>query len=81
LRRKKFLKEEISSLKSKYNDRLIVGLGCLDTGINGNESLLSVEQLERDLLLCKELGIKKVVLFRLSGLNKEYLKKEILKNM
>ncbi|MBS3174963.1 hypothetical protein J4440_03730 [Candidatus Woesearchaeota archaeon] len=69
-----FLKEEISSLKSKYNDRLIVGLGCLDTGINGNESLLSVEQLERDLLLCKELGIKKVVLFRLSGLNKEYLK-------
>lgn len=67
------LKYKIMNLKNKYND-IIIGLGCLSKGINGTEKMLSPEQLERDLRICKELSVKEVVLFRLEGLSKEYLK-------
>ena len=68
------LRSELKTLKYHYKDNVMVGLGCLAVGINGNESLISSKQLERDLNLCKEIGIKEVVLFRLGGLNKDYIK-------
>ncbi len=57
-----------------YGDKFVVGLGVLAVGINGNESIISKEILERDLNICKKYNIKEVVIFRLAGLNKEYLK-------
>ncbi len=68
-----FMKSEIESGVKKYKDRFLVGLGVIATGIKGDEKLLSAEELERDLKLCKELGINEVVLFRLGGLNKDYI--------
>lgn len=58
-----------------YKDKFIVGLGCIDVGINGNETLLSPEELARDIRICKEVGIHEVVIFRLSGFNKLYKEK------
>jgi len=69
-----FLEKEIKNGVEKYSDKFLVGLGCIAIGINGNEPLLKPEQLKRDLELCKKLGVKEVVIFRLGGLNKEYIK-------
>jgi len=40
----------------------LIGLGCLATGMDGNEKLISPQNLERDLKLCKEAGISEEVL-------------------
>lgn len=69
-----FIRDEIRHYTKKYRDKFIVGLGVTATGINKNESLISAENLERDLKICKELDVKEVVIYRLGGLNKEYLK-------
>lgn len=69
-----FLKDKIGKGIKKYGKNYLVGLGCIDTGIQGDEKLLTKKQLERDLKVCKECDVKEVVLFRLSGLNKEYKK-------
>jgi hypothetical protein len=50
-----------------------VGLGTLALGIFGNEPVLEPEGLDRDLRFCQETGIDTVVLFRLGGLNTDYL--------
>ena len=51
-----------------------VSLGTIDIGIMGNEPVLSPESLEKDLEFCKSREFKKVIIFRLGGLNKEYIK-------
>ncbi len=63
------LKEERVRLK----ERLLLGLGTIAVGINGTEKLLSLEQLQKDLELAKDVGINEVVIFRLGGLNKGYV--------
>jgi len=68
-----FLEREIKEGVEKYADNFLVGIGCIAIGINGNEQLLKLEQLKRDLELCEKAGVKEVVIFRLGGLNKEYL--------
>ncbi len=65
------MRYEIKDYKEKYKDKFAVGLGLLAWGINGNEALLSLEQLERDLNICKSLNVKEVVIFRIGGLTKE----------
>ena len=68
------MKNRISEGIKKYNDKFIVGLGVLSYGINKNEKLITPELLERDLEICKNNNVSEVVIFRLGGLNKEYLK-------
>lgn len=68
-KRKKLIK-----LKEKYGKNLLIGLGCIGVGVLGNEKQITIEELERDFKLCRDLGIQEVVIFRLGGLNKEYLK-------
>lgn len=48
-----------------------IGLGCLDTGILGDEDILSPDQLDSDLRYSKRLGVEEVFLFRLSAINKD----------
>ena len=67
------MRNEIKLYKKIYKHKFAIGLGVLDKGINGNEKQISVERLERDLKICKELGVKEVIIYRLGGLNKEYL--------
>lgn len=67
------LKSEMQRGIKEYGDRYIVGYGTIAVGVNGNEPLLSPQQLEKDLQIAKEVGVKEVVLFRLGGLNKKYV--------
>lgn len=68
------LKSEIQCGVRKYGDNYIVGFGTIALGVNGNEPILSAEQLEKDLRIAQKVGVKEVVLFRLGGLNKKYVK-------
>ncbi len=51
-----------------------LGIGLTAAGIQGNEPLMSDEQLERDLKEASSSGIKEIVIFRLGGLNKQNIK-------
>ncbi len=62
-----------SFLNNSKQKGIIPGLGTIAKGINGNEKILSPLEFKRDLKMCKESGIKEVVIFRLGGLNKKYL--------
>lgn len=73
-----FLRKELLRGKAEFGNNYLIGLGTIAKGIDGNEPILSAELLARDLKLAQECGIKEVVVFRLGGLNKEYLK--VLKN-
>jgi len=60
--------------KSKeYGPNFQVGLGTIAVGILGNEPILSSKNLDKDLNFLRENNIKTAVIFRLGGLNKEYL--------
>ena len=68
------IRAEISSLKNQFGDKLCIGLGVTAIGILGNEPIISLKLLERDLKICKDLDVKEVIIFRLGGLNKSYAK-------
>jgi len=66
------VKKNLTEIKDKSN--YSISLGTIATGILGNEPILSSENIERDLEFVKENGFNKVVIFRLGGLNKDYVK-------
>ena len=68
------LEKKLKREKKKYGNNFIAGFGVIETGVFGNEPRLSYEQLENDLKIAKKAGIKEVVIFRLGGLNKRYVK-------
>lgn len=70
----RLIKKRITKLKEKYKDKISIGLGVLSRGITRKEILITPDHLERDLRICKELGVKEVIIYQLNGLNKEYLK-------
>ena len=67
------LKEELQRGVKEYGRNYVVGYGTIAVGVGGNEPLLSPQQLETDLRIAQEVGVKEVVLFRLGGLNKKYV--------
>ncbi len=69
-----FLEKQVSIGKNIFGDNFIVALGTIAFGVNGNEPILTPEELARDLKIVKNNGINEVVIFRLGGLNKEYIK-------
>lgn len=69
-----FLDSKIKEYKEKYRDRFIPAFGTIATGISGNESILLPEKLKQDLQLAEKNKIKEVIIFRLGGLNKDYIK-------
>jgi len=58
----------------EYGQNLQVGLGTIDKGILGNEPILPPEKLDKDLNFLRRNEIGTAVIFRLGGLNREYLK-------
>ena len=70
----KSMKNYLKHGKSKYKNAFIAGFGTIAIGIQENEPILSPKILGRDLKLAKQQKIQEVVIFRLGGLNKEYIK-------
>ena len=70
----KLFLSNIRKIQQNYKSKVQVGLGTIATGILGNEPILNYKNLKRDMKEMKRIGIKEVVIFRLGGLNKEYLK-------
>ncbi len=68
------LREELRRGIKEYGGNYVVGYGTIAVGVGGNEPLLSPQQLETDLRIAQEVGVKEVVLFRLGGLNAKYMK-------
>jgi len=66
------IKKNLSKIRNKKN--YSISLGTIAIGILGTEPILSPKKLEKDLKFVEKKGFKKVVIFRLEGLNKEYLK-------
>jgi len=68
----KNIKKNLIKLKNK--NQYSISLGIIAHGIFENEKILSSKNLEKDLEFVKKAGFKKVIIFRLEGLNKDYLK-------
>ena len=68
----KKIKKNIKKIKNKNN--YSISLGTIATGILGNEPILSSTNLERDLEFVRRQGFKKVIIFRLGGVNRGYIK-------
>lgn len=58
----------------KFNPDLHLGLGTIATGVLGNEPILSIESLKEDINFMKINNIETGVIFRLGGLNEDYVK-------
>lgn len=69
-----FLERQISIGKKSFGDEFIVALGTIAVGISGNEKILKPAELERDLRILRNNGINEAVIFRLGGLDKNYIK-------
>lgn len=72
--KEQFVREELQRGVSEWGNNYIVSYGTIAKGINGNEVILTPLQLEKDLELANETGVKEVVIFRLGGISKEYVK-------
>lgn len=55
--------------KKNYN----IGLGIIAKGVLTTEAILTPKDLKKDLEFMKNAGFEKVVIFRLGGLNKDYV--------
>lgn len=60
--------------KIRWKENCSIGLGVIAKGVLGYESILSPRGLEMDLDFVRKSGFNRVVIFRLGGLNKDYLK-------
>ena len=74
----RFNQEQFSQLlkegEKEFNNNYLVALGTIAKGIDQNEPILSTKQLETDLKIAQEAGIKEVIIFRLGGLNPAIVK-------
>lgn len=68
------IKRYIKKQSGEIDGLLQIGLGTIAVGILGNEPILSPENLDKDLSFCKKQNIGSVIIFRLGGLNRQYLK-------
>ena len=66
------IKKNLIKLKNK--NKSSISLGTIAIGILGNEPILSPNKLRGDLEFVKKAGFDKVIIFRLGGLNKEYIR-------
>jgi len=67
------IRAEISSAQETYGKRLRIALGTLTHGIHGDEPAIDPKILLRDLRIVQQQKVQEVILYRLGGLNKEYL--------
>lgn len=70
--KKEFLRKTVKKSRGKFKE-YIVALGLIAGGVEGEAPLISKEDLLKELQFVEKSGIKEVVIYRLGGLNKEYL--------
>jgi len=68
-----YLRTKIRENKKKYQ-KYSVALGLIGLGEDKTASIISPQDLDQDLHVTKEEGIREVAFYRLGGLNEEYLK-------
>lgn len=68
------IKRFIVEKSQKYGQNFQVGLGTIAKGILDNEPILSSQELYEDLKFLRENKINETTIFRLGGLNQEYLR-------
>jgi len=68
-----FLEKEYQQGVNQYGNKFLVGLGTIAVGIAGNEPVLSGELLKRDLKLAEKHKVNECIIFRLGGLQPNYL--------
>ncbi len=66
-------------LVKKHAHKVGFGLGTIATGVFENEPILSPEKIRSDLKWAQESGASEVFIFRLGGMNEEYVR--ILKSI
>ncbi|MBI5871516.1 hypothetical protein HZB88_00325 [archaeon] len=71
---KEFISNEIKNGKKEFGKNFIVAYGTIAHGIGRWEPKLSPPQLKEDLRIAKEIGIEEAIIFRLGGLDRNYLK-------
>jgi hypothetical protein len=59
--------------KSFAKKGMSIGLGCIATGIYGDEKTISPEKLGKEISMAKAYNANEVIIFRLGGLNEEYV--------
>lgn len=69
-----YVQKQLQRGKEQWENNFIIGYGTIAKGISGKEKILSPEQLENDLRIAKEAGVQEVIIFRLGGLDEEYIK-------
>jgi hypothetical protein len=74
MRLKKFFSKFLIERRKTNKDSFIVGLGTITKGIKGNEPILTPKELDKDLDFFNKNDFKEAFIFRLGGLNKEYIK-------
>ncbi len=67
-----FMRDHFARGRLELDKKYIPALGTIALGVQGNEPILSLEQLKKDLSIAREQKIKEVIIFRLGGLTKEY---------
>lgn len=67
-----FLRNHLEHGRKTFGKRYLPAFGTIATGVQGNEPLLSLAQLKKDLTIAREQRMKEVIIFRLGGLTKEY---------
>lgn len=75
-----FIRKECSYGTKKYGKHFALAIGLIKGGVGDNEPILTPDELERDLKAAKSSGIHEIIVYRLAGLNKDYIKKILKKN-
>jgi hypothetical protein len=70
---KKWFEHVAKKWGKRHSDKFVIGVGCTAIGILGDEPLITKKEFERDLKFAKEHGVKKAAIFRLGGLDKEFV--------
>lgn len=65
-------RREIRNGVRKYGGRFSIGIGCLATGIFGNEPLMTLEEFEHDLKIASQENVSSAFIFRLGGIEEEH---------
>jgi hypothetical protein len=69
----KIFKKAILKIHRAHKENVLVGLGVIAKGVF-DEPILSPDELDADFKFLKEKGINNIAIYRLGGLNQEYLR-------
>jgi hypothetical protein len=72
--KEEYVRKELETGVRELGKNYLVALGTISVGIHGNEPNIKLEQLEMDLKLAREANVNEIIIFRLGGLNKKYLR-------